>query len=231
MVEGRKLVIGSAALLAEQNVALPAIPGDERTLVHVADAGHLLGTFALEDALRPDAAREIAELKRLGLSVHLLTGDRRSVALRVALAAGIPEANVRAEVPPAGKKDAIAALKAQGAVVAMVGDGINDAHALAAADLGIAMASGTDVAMAASGITLIGGSLAGVRGAFALSHATLRAIRQNLGLAFAYNVVLIPVAAGVLYPAFGILMSPMLAGAAMAASSVSVVANALRLRH
>ncbi|HWU56212.1 MAG TPA: HAD-IC family P-type ATPase, partial [Rhizomicrobium sp.] len=163
-----------------------------------------------------------------GVRIVMLTGDNRTTALAVAQALGI--ADVEADVLPEHKSAVVEKLKAQGRIVAMAGDGVNDAPALAAADIGIAMGSGTDVAMESAGVTLLKGDLTAILRARRLSAATMRNIRQNLFFAFAYNVVGVPLAAGALYPAFGILLSPMLAAAAMALSSVSVIANALRLR-
>jgi Cu+-exporting ATPase len=167
-------------------------------------------------------------LHRDGLRIVMLTGDNRSAAEVVARSLGIDE--VQADVLPDGKADAVAKLQAQGRIVAMAGDGINDAPALARANVGIAMGSGTDVAMESAAITLVKGDLRGIVRARALSKATMRNIRQNLFFAFVYNVIGVPLAAGVLYPFFGLLLSPIVASAAMTFSSVSVIANALRLR-
>ena len=202
-----------------------------RTALFAASGGRYLGAATFDDPLRSDAAPEVARLSAAGLSVFLLSGDRGEVALRVARAAGIPEGNVFAGVLPEGKAEKVAELRARGHVVAMVGDGINDAPALAAADLGIAMGTGTGAAMAAADVTLVGGRLSGVATSLALARAVVATVRQNLVLAFLYNVLLVPVAAGVLYPFTGWQLNPMIAGAAMAASSVSVVANALRLKR
>jgi Cu+-exporting ATPase len=161
----------------------------------------------------------------------MLTGDNRATAFAVARKLGIPESDVRAEVLPADKRDIVRRLESEGHVVAMAGDGINDAPALAAASVGIAMGTGTDVAMQSAGITLVKGDLRAIARARRLSRATMRNIRQNLFLAFAYNMVGVPVAAGVLYPFTGILIAPIWASAAMTFSSVSVILNALRLRH
>jgi Cu+-exporting ATPase len=175
------------------------------------------------------AAEALRRLRELGLRVVMLTGDNRSTAQAVAQRLNITD--VVAEVLPADKHALIQRLKSEGRVVAMAGDGVNDAPALAAADIGIAMGTGTDVAMASAGVTLVKGDLGGIVRAIGLSRATMRNIRQNLFFAFIYNAVGVPVAAGVLYPAFGILLSPVIAALAMSFSSVSVIANALRLRR
>ena len=179
--------------------------------------------------MRGDSAEAVARFKALGLKVIMLTGDNQRTAEAVGAEVGVDE--VIAEVLPQDKQDKIAALQAGGRVVAMVGDGINDAPALARADVGIAMGSGTDVAIESADIALMRHSLMGVADAIALSRATLRNIWQNLFGAFVYNSLGIPVAAGVLYPAFGLLLNPVIAAAAMSMSSVTVVSNALRLRH
>jgi len=180
------------------------------------------------DAIKPDSAAAIASLRRMGLEVWMITGDNRRAAEAIARQAGID--NVTSEIPPEGKASAIRSLQDRGRRAAMVGDGVNDAPALAQADLGIAIGSGADVAIEASDITLIRGDLSGVERALKLSRQTMRIIRQNLFWAFAYNALGIPVAAGALYPFTGWLLSPVLASAAMALSSVSVVTNSLRLR-
>src|SRR3984957_15777816 len=222
MVDGRRVSVGK-----------PAAPSDEpnatgQTIVHVTIDGQPAGTLGLADPLKPSAREAIESLHRDGLRVVMLTGDNRSAAQVVASALGIDE--VQAGVLPNGKADAIAKLQAQGRIVAMAGDGINDAPALARADVGIAMGSGTDVAMESAAITLVKGDLRGIVRARALSQATMRNIRQNLFFAFVYNVIGVPLAAGILYPFFGLLLSPIIASAAMTFSSVSVIANALRLR-
>jgi len=215
------------------SVGKPATPGSGanesgQTIVHVTIDGQPAGTLGLADPIKPSAREAIESLHRDGLRIVMLTGDNRSAAEVVARALGIDE--VQADVLPDGKADAIAKLQAQGRIVAMAGDGINDAPALARADVGIAMGSGTDVAMESAAITLVKGDLRGIVRARALSKATMRNIRQNLFFAFVYNLIGVPVAAGALYPFFGLLLSPIIASAAMTFSSVSVIGNALRLR-
>jgi Cu+-exporting ATPase len=195
-----------------------------RTAVVVSWGVAARGVLVLADTLRPGAADAVAQLRDLGLRPVLLTGDNARAAAGVAVAVGIAEADVIAGVLPEGKVDAVSALRAQGHRVAMVGDGVNDAPALAAADLGIALGSGTDIAMEAADLTIVRSRLRSVPQAVRLSRATLRTIRQNLGWAFGYNVAAIPLAASGL-------LNPMIAGAAMAFSSVAVVTNSLRLRR
>jgi Cu+-exporting ATPase len=214
-------------------VGKPATPQSEPnesgwTIVQVRIDGEPAGALGLADPVKASAREAIEQLHRDGLRIVMLTGDNRSAAEAVARTLGIDE--VQADVLPAGKADAVAKLQAEGRVVAMAGDGINDAPALARANVGIAMGSGTDVAMESATITLVKGDLRGIVRARALSKATMRNIRQNLFFAFVYNVIGVPVAAGILYPFFGLLLSPMIASAAMTFSSVSVIANALRLR-
>jgi Cu+-exporting ATPase len=202
---------------------------DGQTVVYVSidsQPGALLG---LTDPIKPSAAEAVENLHRQGIRIVMLTGDNHATAEVVASKLGIDE--VLAEVRPDEKADVVAKLQAQGRVVAMAGDGINDAPALARAQVGIAMGTGTDIAIESAAITLVKGDLRGIVRALALSRATMRNIRQNLFFAFIYNTVGVPVAAGVLYPFFGLLLSPMIASAAMTFSSVSVIGNALRLRR
>ena len=214
------------ALLA---LSADALAADGKTPVFVAFDGRTVAVIAVADTLKAGSVEAVAELHRLGLTVVMLTGDNRRTAEAIARSVGIDR--VLADVRPDGKAAAVKALQAESKRVAMVGDGINDAPALASADVGVAMGTGTDVAMESAGVTLMSGDLRGLVTAFALSRATMRNIRENLFWAFAYNVVLIPVAMGALYPFTGILLDPILAAAAMALSSVTVVSNALRLRR
>jgi Cu+-exporting ATPase len=235
-VEGREVVLGNRALMERFGVRLDELSGPAQaaaaggaTPMFVAVGGRPAGVIAVADTLKPESADAVAQLKALGLDVWMLTGDNRTTAEAIAREVGI--ANVLAEVLPEQKADQVRALQARGRTVAMVGDGINDAPALAQADLGIAIGTGTDVAMAASDVTLVGGDLRNIVTAIALSRKTVGVIKQGLFWAFAYNVVLLPVAIGALYPFFQVLLNPVLAAAAMAMSSVSVVTNALRLRR
>ncbi len=214
------------APLQTRQAALEAVG---KTVVWLAVDGQIQAMIGIADSLKPSSAATVSALQRLGLEVVMLTGDHAATAAAIAAQVGI--SNVLAEVRPDQKAAAIRSLQAAGKVVAMVGDGINDAPALAQADVGIAIGTGTDVAIAASDITLISGDLQGILTAIQLSRATMRNIRQNLFFAFIYNMAGIPLAAGILYPIFGWLLSPIIAGAAMAFSSVSVVTNALRLRN
>ncbi len=228
-VDGIAVRLGRAAFVGGgAGEAWPAAADDGESEVHVALDGRYAGVIQLHDPLRGDAAEAVARVIALGLTPVLLTGDRHGPAERAARGVGITR--VIAGVLPAGKKDAVEQLQREGHVVAMVGDGINDAPALAMADVGIAMASGTDVAVEAADIVLMRADVRGVARAITLSRRTMRVMRQNLFWAFIYNVIGIPVAAGLLYPWFGVLLSPVLASAAMAFSSVSVVGNSLRLR-
>jgi Cu+-exporting ATPase len=194
----------------------------------VAVDGRTAGVIAVADPIKESTRGALDTLRGAGVHVVMLTGDNGATAAAVARRLGIDD--VEAEVLPQDKHDIVKRLRAAGHVVAMAGDGVNDAPALAAADVGIAMGSGTDVAMESAGVTLVKGNLEGIARARQLSRATMRNIRQNLVLAFVYNVLGVPLAAGVLYPVFGILLSPVVAAAAMSLSSVSVIGNALRLR-
>jgi P-type Cu+ transporter len=233
VVDGRRILMGNARLLNDHGIPVddagandPAAAG--KTPIFVAVDGQYAGIIAVADRPKPESRDAVARLKAQGLAVTMLTGDIERTANAVAREVGIDR--VFAGILPQGKLDAIAALQAEGNVVAMVGDGINDAPALAKADVGIAMGTGTDVAVESADVTLVRGDLTGVPTAIELSRATMRTVRQNLFFAFAYNVLGIPLAAGVLYPVTGWLLSPIIASAAMALSSVSVVTNALRLR-
>ncbi|MDQ8174936.1 MAG: heavy metal translocating P-type ATPase [Gemmatimonadota bacterium] len=234
-VEGRTVLAGNAAALAEQGIDAGALIREAhrladagRTVLFIAIDGRAVGVIAVADPIRPTSREAIAVMRARGLEVVLLTGDEARVGEAVAREAGI--ARVVAGVLPEGKVAEVQRLQREGRVVAMVGDGINDAPVLAQADVGMAMGSGADVATDAADVVLMRGDLRAAAQALALAHRTMRTMRQNLFWAFAYNVIGIPVAAGVLYPTFGILLSPVVASAAMAFSSVSVVTNALRLR-
>jgi Cu+-exporting ATPase len=235
-VSGRLVHVGSARWLGEEGIDAAALLPDAQelsesgaTVIYVAVDGKAAGVVAVADEVKEGAPEAIRVLRGMGIDVVMLTGDNMRTAKAVADKAGI--GRVRAEVLPDQKAQEVRRIQAEGKVVAMVGDGINDAPALAAADVGMAIGTGTDIAIEAGDIVLMSGDLKGVASAIALSRATLRNIRQNLFWAFAYNVVLIPVAAGVLFPRFRILLSPILAAAAMGLSSVTVVSNALRLRR
>jgi P-type Cu+ transporter len=237
-VDGARVALGNLALLAQLGVdpSPAATTADElrrqaQTVMYVVVDGALTGLLGVVDPIKPTAADALRELRADGLRIVMLTGDNRATARAVAAQLGLATAEVIADVLPAQKAAAITRLKAAGEIVAMAGDGINDAPALATADVGIAMSTGTDVAIESAGLTLLGGDLRGLLRARRLSRATMRNIRQNLFFAFVYNAIGIPIAAGALYPTFGILLSPMLASAAMSLSSVSVIANALRLRR
>jgi Cu+-exporting ATPase len=231
-----RVLLGNRRLLDERGYALgglearaDALAGEGKTPMFVVVDGVVAGMIGVADVLKPESVEAVRKLEALGLEVYMVTGDNRRTAEAIAAQAGI--ANVLAEVLPERKAQTVKDLQTAGKVVAMVGDGINDAPALAEADIGIAIGTGTDVAMETSDITLMRGDLTAIGTAIRLSRATMRVIKQNLGWAFGYNIALIPVAAGVLYPAFGILLDPMYAAVAMALSSVSVVSNSLRLRR
>jgi Cu+-exporting ATPase len=234
-VEGRKVVLGNAAFLKEHGVDVSPLAeeadklrADGATAIFAGIDGKVAGAIAIADPVKASTPEALAGLKAERIRVVMLTGDNWTTARAVARRLGIEE--VEAEVLPEQKSAVVRRYKAQGRVVAMAGDGVNDAPALAAADVGIAMGTGTDVAMESAGVTLLKGDLTGIVRARRLSEATMGNIRQNLFFAFIYNALGVPVAAGVLYPFFGILLSPIIAAAAMALSSVSVVGNALRLR-
>jgi P-type Cu+ transporter len=235
VVEGKTVVLGNAGYLASIGIATAALDaeaerlrGDGATAIYAAIDGKFAGLFAIADPVKPSTPEALKALAAEGINVIMLTGDNRTTAEAVARRLGISE--IEAEVLPNQKSAVVAKLRAAGKVVAMAGDGVNDAPALAAADVGIAMGTGTDVAMESAGITLLKGDLTGIVRARKLSQAAMGNIRQNLFFAFIYNAAGVPIAAGILYPAFGILLSPIIAAAAMALSSVSVVGNALRLR-
>jgi Cu+-exporting ATPase len=235
-IDGRRVLVGSSAFLNQNHVdsgrweeRAQTWRADAKTVVFFAIDGAAAGIAAVADPIKESTAEAIAALKAAGVRIVMLTGDSRSTGEAVARQLGIEE--VLAEVLPQDKTGHVKRLQGEGRKVAMAGDGINDAPALAQADVGIAMGTGTDVAMESAGVTLVKGDLRGIVRAAILSRATMKNIRQNLAFAFGYNALGIPVAAGVLYPAFGLLLSPIFAGAAMALSSVSVVTNALRLNR
>ena len=235
-VDGRVALLGNARLMESANIDIAPLAesAEQRrkngeTVMLLASDGKLAGFVAVADPIKPGAADAIAKLHALGLKIVMATGDNATTAKAVASQLGIDE--VRAGMRPEEKLQLIDELQRQGKVVAMAGDGINDAPALAKADVGIAMGTGADVAMESAGLTLLKGDLRGIVRAINLARATMRNIKQNLVFAFAYNALGVPIAAGVLYPAFGMLLSPMIAAAAMSLSSVSVVSNALRLRN
>jgi Cu+-exporting ATPase len=236
IVDGRRIVVGNATLLRERGVELALVENAVneartvgRTALFVAVDGQLAGAIAVADPIKPTTIEAIRDIRSEGLRIVMLTGDSHATAEAVARAVGIDE--VIAETHPAAKREVVRRLQQDGRTVAMAGDGVNDAPALAEASVGIAMGTGTDVAIESADVTLIGGDLRGIVRARRLSRATMRNIRQNLFLAFVYNAVGVPVAAGVLYPFTGLLISPIWASAAMTFSSVSVIANALRLRQ
>src|SRR5213080_2380784 len=235
-LDGQTILIGKEKFLADSNVRFPEELTKEvhrlqeraETTVWVAANGKAVGVLEIADPIKPTSREAVRELHEMGLKIIMCTGDNRRTAESVARELGIDE--FKAEVMPDEKIEIVRDLKSEGAIVAMAGDGINDAPALAAADVGIAMGTGTDVAIESAGITLVKGDLMGIVKAIHVSRAVMRNIRQNLFFAFIYNALGVPIAAGVLYPFFGLLLSPMIAGAAMSFSSVSVIVNALHLR-
>jgi Cu+-exporting ATPase len=235
-VDGRKLVIGSHRIMREANIDLAsvateaeALRGEGATVIFVGVDGRVGGFLAIADPIKATTPAAVQALRGAGVRVVMLTGDNETTAQAVARKLGIGE--VEAEILPEDKGRVVSRLRKEGRIVAMAGDGVNDAPALAAADVGVAMGTGTDVAIESAGVTLLKGDLEGIVRARQLSRATMSNIRQNLFFAFVYNAAGVPVAAGALYPSFGILLSPIIAAAAMALSSVSVIANALRLRR
>ena len=235
VVEGQRVVLGNASYLAETGIATETMTAAAdglreagATAIFVGIGGKLAGVLGISDPVKQSTPEALAGLKEAGIAVIMLTGDNRRTALAVARQLGIDQ--VEADVLPDQKSAVVQRYKAEGEVVGMAGDGVNDAPALAAADVGIAMGTGTDVAIESAGITLLRGDLVGILRARRLSHAVMSNIRQNLFFAFLYNVAGVPIAAGLLYPFFGILLSPIIAAAAMALSSVSVILNAARLR-
>jgi Cu+-exporting ATPase len=236
-LDGRQVLVGKEKFLTESGVAVSEklrretdrLQEQAQTTVFIALGGHAVGVLGIADPIKPTTRSAIHALHEMGLKITMCTGDNRRTAETVARELAIDE--IRAEVMPDEKIEIVKQLKATGAIVAMAGDGINDAPALAAADVGIAMGTGTDVAIESASITLVRGDLMGIVRAMHLSRAVMCNIRQNLFFAFIYNAIGVPIAAGVLYPFFGVLLSPMIAGAAMSFSSVSVIANALRLRR
>ena len=234
-VEGKQVVLGSSNFLSSLGIDTAALAveadrlrGDDATAIFMGIDGRVAGIFAIADPVKETTPAALQALRAEGIDVIMLTGDNRVTAEAVGRSLVIE--HVEADVLPDHKSDVVKRLREEGRVVAMAGDGVNDAPALAAADVGLAVSSGTDVAMESAGVTLLRGDLMGIAKARQLSQATMTNIRQNLVFAFIYNVAGIPIAAGVLYPVFGLLLSPIIAAAAMALSSVSVITNALRLR-
>ncbi|NOZ68273.1 MAG: HAD-IC family P-type ATPase, partial [Deferribacteres bacterium] len=236
VIDNTAVLLGNADFMRNEGVSIEGLlneaavlSGEGKTPMYVAAGGKAIGIVAVADTLKENARDAVEALHRLGVEVAMITGDNKRTADAIAKQAGIDR--VFAEVLPEDKANEVKKLQAENRVVAMVGDGINDAPALAQADVGIAIGTGSDVAMEASDITLIRGDLRGVVASIALSRATIKNIKENLFWAFAYNTILIPIAAGVLFPFFGIVLNPMVAAAAMGMSSVTVVSNALRLRR
>jgi Cu+-exporting ATPase len=236
LIDGRRIVAGNARFMGEQNI--PVVELGERadrlrsegaTVIFLGIDGKIAGVIGIADPIKQTTPAALQALSKAGIHVIMLTGDNHVTAEAIARRLGITD--IEADVLPDQKSEIVKRLREQGRIVAMAGDGVNDAPALAAADVGIAMGSGTDVAIESAGVTLLKGDLTGIARARHLSHATMGNIRQNLFFAFAYNVAGIPVAAGALYPLFGLMLSPIIAAAAMALSSVSVIGNSLRLRR
>ena len=236
-IDGALVRVGKRVWLKEEGIAIPAplaaaalaLQEKAHTVIWLAENEALSGFIAVADPIKTSTPEAVKALHGMGLKLVMLTGDNLQTAQAVGRELGIDD--VRADITPAGKREVVRALRAQGAVVGMAGDGINDAPALAEADVGIAMGTGTDVAIQSAGLTLVKGDLRGIVRALGLSRNVMRNIRQNLFFAFIYNAVGVPLAAGLLYPFTGWLLNPMVAGAAMALSSVSVIGNALRLRR
>ncbi|MFR0850260.1 HAD-IC family P-type ATPase [Akkermansia sp.] len=235
-IQGSKVSLGTGDMMQKQGVDISSLAPwvDEqrrqgRVTVFAALDGQAAGAFSLADKIRDNTRRALADLKARGIRIIIASGDAPATVEAVAQELGIPE--YHGGMSPADKQSLVSSLKKQGSVVAMAGDGVNDAPALAEADVGIAMGTGSDVAMQSCGVTLVKGNLLVISKAFALSTTTVNNMKSNLGFAFIYNALGIPIAAGVLYPFWGILLSPVIAAAAMCLSSVSVILNALRLRH
>ncbi len=235
VVDGKRVVLGGTRLMADQGVDPRALESDAEamrqdgaTAIFVAVDGVLAGVLSVADPIKTSSLDAVRALKAEGVRLVMMTGDNRTTALAVARRLGIDE--VEAEALPEDKARVVRRLRAEGRAVAMAGDGVNDAPALAAAEVGVAMGAGSDVAIESAGVTLLKGDLQGLVRARKLSRAVMRNIRQNLVFAFAYNAAGVPIAAGVLYPAFGVVLTPAIAAAAMALSSVCVIGNALRLR-
>jgi len=236
-IENRSIVLGNAALLERDGIDVAALRDEQarlsasgKTAMFLGVDGRLAAVLGVADTVKAESRDAIRQMESLGLQVWMVTGDSRATAEAIGAEVGIPAERILAETRPEQKAERVSSLQQDGRSVAMVGDGINDAPALAQADLGVAIGTGADIAMEASDVTLVGGDLHGVSTAVALSRRTMRTIRQNLFWAFGYNVLLIPVAMGILYPFTGHLLNPALAAGAMAISSVSVVSNSLRLR-
>jgi heavy metal translocating P-type ATPase len=235
-VSGKEVILGTERLMQERGIdvsgyhaSAKALASQGKSVIFAARAGHVMALAGVSDALKPSTPDAIARLKAAGITVVMLTGDRRDAAQQIGADLGMDQ--VHAELHPADKSRLLKELKMHARQLAFVGDGINDAPALAAADIGIALGTGTDVALESADVVLMSGDLLGVVNAIEMSRLTLGNIKQNLFWAFGYNVALIPVAAGALYPGFGMLLSPILAATAMALSSIFVLANALRLRY